>query len=195
MGPERSWLSVRRHYSTRTCAFSRVRLVAQLAVEALDLAVSPGAAGLDDERWRADPLQPGAHHAVRLTVQLVVGPDVPRDLDGVTLAGVFVAHGEQAQRSAVVRPSGHQVAGPDVVPPPPFRLAAGHLQPFPAPEPLLPLGVHPPALGPQQRCAAAIAVAPKARGLPLNRGREGGLRRGDHRAVPLRFPFLVPPSH
>ena len=139
-------------------------------------------------------------------MQDVVGADVPSDLDGETLARELVNHGQQAQLTPVIDPGHHEVvrphmaamrrpqadAGPVSEPEaPPLRLAAGHLEPFLAPDPLHPLVVHAPALRPQQRGDTAVAVAPKVRGQPHDGGPEGGFCFGDHRAVPLRGPGLA----
>ena len=99
--------------------------VAQLLVEALDLPVCPGAAGLNEEGLGPNAGPPRAHgpggelravvraevgrdarghHEARPTVEHVGGVDVPSDLDGEPRARELVKHGQQVQRTPVMGP-------------------------------------------------------------------------------------------
>src|SRR5664280_477313 len=112
------------------------QFVTQLAVERFDVAVLPGAAGLDEQGGDPEVTEPFAH---RLGDELraVVGADVLGDAvleeevserpehvvsghaalhaDREALARVLVDHGEQAQLAAIVGGLGHEVVGPHVV--------------------------------------------------------------------------------
>ncbi len=112
------------------------QLVRQLAVEALDVGVLPGTAGLDEERSGVDAAEPSAHFGSD-KLRAVVRADVPWDaaldddlgqlIDDVTrrdvpcsvqaqaLSGVFVDHRQDLDATAVGRSVHDEVVGPDVV--------------------------------------------------------------------------------
>ncbi len=104
----------------------------------------------------------------------VVEPDTTGDQDGEALPGVFVDDGQHPEGPTIVCPGEDEVVGPDMVrparpntdagpvvqpQPPPFGLLHGNLQPLAPPDALHPLVVDDPALAPEQRRNAAIAVA------------------------------------
>ncbi len=93
-----------------------------------------------------------------------------------------------------------EVVGPDMVGPArpqpdtgaviepetaPLGLLPGDLQPLPPPDPLDPLGVDPPALGPEQRRDPAIAISTVLRGEPDDSLREALLILSYHRVLAL----------
>ena len=111
-------------------------LVAQLAIEGLDIAVLPGAARLDEEGRDADAREPGPDRMGRelgavvgaqrggwaaldeelgQTGEDVVGPQAAGDHDGEALARVLIDDAEQPQRPPVVGPILDEVVSPDVV--------------------------------------------------------------------------------
>ena len=114
------------------------QLVAELRVEALDIAVLPRAPRLDEGRFHAEIAQPLLHsHGGEFWA--VVGPDVRRrpprqhqlgqhlehvrrvqpalHQDGERLARELVDHAEHAELPAVMRPVLDEVVGPDMVGP------------------------------------------------------------------------------
>ncbi len=107
-----------------------------------------------------------------------------------TESSIRTHEAQEAPGPPVLRPLADEGVGPDVVRPlgaapragavgrpeaPPPRGCAGHPQPLLPPEPLHPLVVHPPALGPQQGRDAAVAVAPEAPRQCDQAGDQGGL--------------------
>ena len=109
------------------------QLVAQLAVEALVVAVLPRAAALDEQRPHADPAEPSPHRLggefpavaradvvgraafdeeVGQHLQHVVRGQVARDGDGEALARVLVDDRQHAEGPPVVGAVLHEVIGP-----------------------------------------------------------------------------------
>jgi len=113
-------------------------LVPELAVEALVVTVLPWAARFDEQCLHANPRQPFPHRD-RGELTAIVGTDVirwampgkqvcqnmqdivmtqtARNLDHQALAGKLIDHGEQADRSTVMRAILYEVIGPDMVAP------------------------------------------------------------------------------
>ena len=111
-------------------------LISQLAVEGLDVAVLPGAAGLDEERPHPDPLQPAAHRPggelgavvaadvggnataheeLGETGEHLGGGQTAGDDDGEALARVLIDDGQELEDTAVSGALEEEVVGPDVV--------------------------------------------------------------------------------
>ena len=112
-------------------------LVPELAVEALHIAVLPGASRLDEERARSNPGKPVPHHSGG-ELRAIVGADVLRDdasedddleqlVDHVlrfeltlhlyrqAFPGVFIQDREYPEGPAIRCPGGHEVIAPDMV--------------------------------------------------------------------------------
>ena len=150
------------------------QLVAQLAVQALHVAVLPGAARLDVERLHPDLAEPLPHrrrgefapvvaahvvrhaargHQPREPLQHVVRAQLPRHVDGQALARPLVHHHQEPQRQSLVRAGQDEVIRPYVVLPLwPQPDAAAVVQPQPAAARLFPrhlqAGLPPDALHP-----------------------------------------------
>ena len=123
--------------------------------------------GADVVRWAT------IREQLRQQMENVVGPDPTGDQDGEALPGIFVDEGKHPEGPAIVCPGQDEVLGPDVVRPARPQTDAGpvvepkpaslgllyrNLQPFAPPYSFHPLVVDVPALGPEQRRDAAIAV-------------------------------------
>ena len=111
--------------------------------------------------------------------QHVIAVEPSRHQDCETFASELVDHHQHPKRASVMRAFLDKVISPDVMAPARSKPDAGaiiepetaalglprrHLQPFPPPDPCHPFGIHMPALGAQQCCNPAIAVAPKLAG-------------------------------
>ena len=115
---------------------------------------------------------------IRETLEHVVSSELPRDDNGQAAARELVEHHEHAEGPTILGAILDEVVGPDVIGPPrsqantraivepeaaPFRLLCRHFQPFPAPDAVDPLDVHPPAFGNEHLADATVAVATIAR--------------------------------
>ena len=111
-------------------------------------------------------------------MQNIVGVQLARRNDGEALAGKLINDRQHTERPAVLRLILDEIIAPDmagalrpktdaraVIQPEPaaFRLFLRHFQPFPPPDAIDPLEVHPPTLGTKQRGDPAIAVATVSR--------------------------------
>jgi hypothetical protein len=101
-------------------------------------------------------------HQICEHIDRIPGPDAPGDMDRQALAGVFIDHHHQLERSAIVGPVEHEVPGPHmvgslgaqpdagtVVEPQPasFRLFRRHFEALTAPDAHHPAMTDLPALG------------------------------------------------
>ena len=176
--------------------------VAERAGAGFPRPVLPGTARCDAARGPAAPLQPGAHRARgarRAGVGAAGGRRAARHAERRPPGEDVV--GAPAPGPAVLRPLGDEVVGPDGVRPlgavpragavrgpasPPARGVAGQAPPRLTPQPLHPLGVHPPALGPQQGRDAPGAGPADAAGPGDDPGDQGGGVRRHPGGGPLR---------
>ena len=163
--------------------FALQQFVAQFAIEALVIAVLPGTARLDIERLNANAAEPTPNRPSRELaaivranmiggsmldkeigqgLQDVVGLEAPCNRDREALARVFINDRQHSDRLSIMRASGDEVIGPNVmgpvrpeanagpiVEPEPasFWLPLRNFEAFASPDPLDPLVVHRPSIG------------------------------------------------
>ena len=116
--------------------FTVQKLVPQPAVEALDVAVLPWAAGFDVERLHAQPPKPRAN-SLGHEFRAIVGADVLRwpeareqtgqgmkdilriqpalNADSETVAGVLIENGQHTVSPSIMGPVMNEVVGPDMI--------------------------------------------------------------------------------
>ena len=144
--------------------------------------------------------RPIADKELRQALQDIVRVQPPGHDDCQVDSGELVDHSEHAEHTAVMGPVLDEVVRPDMVGPArlqpdagavsepetaPLGLLPGDLQPLPPPDPLDPLGVDPPALGPERRRDPAIAISTVLCGEPDDGLCEALLILSGHRAFAL----------
>ena len=143
---------------------------------------------------------------IRETLQHVVGSELPRNDNGQTAARELVEHHEHSKGPAILSAILDEVVGPDVIgalgsqanaraivepEAAPFRLLYRHFEPFPAPDAVDPLDIHPPTFSNEHLADAAVTVATIARRQPDDRVRQRCLVVGCLLPPPLRRPRLT----
>ena len=117
---------------------------------------------------------PMSHKGLAQAVQDIVWVQFLGHGDCQADSGGRVDCGEHIACAAIVGPVLYEVVGPNMIDPArpqpnagavrepetaPLGVLVGDLQPLPSPDPLDPLGIDPPALGPEQWRGPAVAVA------------------------------------
>ena len=114
------------------------KFVSEFAIEALVVAVLPGTAGFDVERFHADPPEPGSDgngcklrtivrsnvirwavldEQLSQTVKNMIGLELALDNDRQTPSGELVDHRQHTELSSVMRSVLNEVVTPDMIGP------------------------------------------------------------------------------